>query len=89
MREAPEQEPEQPPAEVRQLLLELKRRHYAGWIDESIPALGGRTPRGAVRTASGRAAVDVLLKDIENRERRFPDGAGFDFAGIRRELRLE
>ncbi len=46
-------------------------------------------PRAAVRTKSGRAAVDLLLKDVENRERRFPDGATFDFGPIRRELRLD
>jgi hypothetical protein len=88
-RQASEREREQPPAEVRQALLELKRRYYADWIDLSIPALGGRTPREVVRTASGRAAVDLLLKEFENRERRSRDGLPFDFAGMRRELHLE
>jgi hypothetical protein len=30
----------------------------------SIPALDGRTPREAVRTAEGRAAVEDLLADL-------------------------
>jgi hypothetical protein len=80
---------EQTPPEMIPALLELKRRQFARWVDESIPALGGRTPREAARTVSGRAAVELLLKDIENRERRLPDGADFDFAEVRKELRLD
>ena len=81
--------------EAQQFLLEFKQRHYADWIDHALPALEGKTPREALGTASGRAAVDTLLKDMENRERRGAGGAGgaggppFDFTGIRRELGLE
>ena len=82
-------EAEQPP-EIVAALREIERSHSAKWIDESLPALGGRTPRQAARTVSGRAALDVLLKHIENRERRRrPAGAGSDFTAIRKELRLD
>jgi hypothetical protein len=62
--------PEPPPPEAEQLLLELQQRHYADWLDQPLPALRGKTPREAARTAQGRSAVDVLLKDMENREQR-------------------
>ncbi|MCH7664514.1 MAG: SEC-C domain-containing protein [Acidobacteria bacterium] len=75
--------------EVEQLLLKFKQRHYADWADQPLPALDGKTPREAVRTAQGKAAVDVLLKDMENREQRSAGGAAFDFSVLRRELRLE
>jgi len=86
----PESAPEALPPGAEQLLLEFKQRHYADWIDQPLPALDGKTPREAVRTAQGRNAVDVLLKDMENHEQRGSDGDGaFDFSEIRRELQLE
>jgi hypothetical protein len=81
--------PESTPPEALELLREFKERHYAGWADEPLPALGGRSPREAVRTAQGRGAVDVLLKEMENRERRFDGPGGFDFSRLRRELGIE
>ena len=66
----------------------FKRRHYAQWADHPLPALRGRTPREAMRTADGRAAVDVLLKDFENHEVRQSDDARYDFSEIRRGLGL-
>lgn len=81
--------PEPPPPELEQLLAEFKQRHYADWPDQSLPALGGKTPREASRTAGGRAALDVLLKDMENQEQRSPSGPACDFSEIRRALRLD
>jgi len=45
-----------------------KSHHYEEWADHPLPALHGKTPREAMGTAAGRAAVDVLLKDFENHE---------------------
>lgn len=84
---APPDEP--PPPEAEQFILEFKRRHYAEWPDEALPALGGQSPREAVRTARGRDAVDVLLKDMENHEQRSSGQNAFDFSELRRELRLD
>jgi hypothetical protein len=81
--------PERRPPGAEQLLLEFKQRHYADWLDQPLPALRGKTPREAARAAGGRAAVDLLLKDIENHERRTAHGAPFDFSALRRELRLD
>ncbi|MFO0577453.1 MAG: antitoxin Xre/MbcA/ParS toxin-binding domain-containing protein [Polyangia bacterium] len=73
-------EPEGAPVETddspeqQGLLRELKQRSYADWLDEPLPALGGKTPRQAVRSRAGREQVDVLLRDIENLESRQPPG---------------
>jgi hypothetical protein len=36
-------------------------------VDEKIPALGGKTPRQAVRSADGREGVEALLRSFERR----------------------
>jgi hypothetical protein len=75
--------------EAERLILDFKRRHYADWPDQPLPALGGRTAREAIRTAQGRRDVDVLLKEMEHLEQSAAGGVAFDFAEIRRELGLE
>ncbi len=35
--------------------------HWHGWIDEKLPALGGKTPRQAARTEDGREAIEAIL----------------------------
>ena len=85
----PDSAPESLSPVPAQLVLELKQRHYADWPDQPLPALNGQTPREAVRTAEGRAAVDDLLKDMENQEQRSQPGTAFDFSEIRRALRLK
>ena len=40
------------------------------WVDEKIPALGGKTPKEAVKTPEGKKKVEELLKDWENVEER-------------------
>jgi hypothetical protein len=74
--------------EMDQIIREMKAKHYADWADRPLPGLGGRTPRAAVRTKSGRQQVDLLLRQNENLESRQPEGQRFDFGGIRRELGL-
>lgn len=51
--------PEMP--EVRTALLEMLKKHYADWVDISLPALDGRTPREEAATPGGRERVAVLL----------------------------
>jgi hypothetical protein len=49
---------------------DLKRHfeaHYESWADEKLPVLGGQTPRQAVKTAEGRAKVEILLDGAEER----------------------
>ena len=68
---------------------ELKAGHYAEWVDQPLPALGGQTPRQAMRTKRGREEVRILLKAIENYESRSPAATRFDFSALRTELRLD
>ena len=77
--------PAPPSPEQDRLVAEFKARHYADWADQPLPALNNRTPRECAKTAAGRAEVDLLLKDMEHKERRAP-GAPFDFSTIRRAL---
>jgi hypothetical protein len=49
-------------------MAEYLRQHYRGWVDSSLPALGGRTPRQAMRTRDGREMVEALLVGLEGQE---------------------
>lgn len=44
--------------EVQAMIKEYMERHWESWIDEKIPALGGKTPRQAVRDTDGREMVE-------------------------------
>jgi hypothetical protein len=72
--------------EANAMILDFKRRHYADWLDQPLPALGGKTPRVAVRTKAGREQVDLLLKECEIMEGQQAEGQRFDFSYLRREL---
>ena len=55
-----------------------------------VPALGGQTPREAVRNETGRQQVARLLDDFENAQQRPPEPQhAFDYDKLRRELGLE
>jgi hypothetical protein len=58
------------PEPVALAVEQLMRRHYANWCDESIPALGDRTPRQAMATPAGLERVKGLLREYEDGERR-------------------
>jgi hypothetical protein len=77
-----------PPPEAVQLALDFKTRHYEAWLDEPVPALAGKTPREAAATAPGRAALDLLLKEIEQAEASDRESA-YDVGRLRRELGVE
>lgn len=82
-------QPTPEPPGAAQIVRSFKERHYRNWADEALPALNGQTPRQAMRSAAGRERVDVLLKDMENRESRLPEDHRYDFKHLRRELGLE
>lgn len=82
-----EADPESTP-EMIAALQQFKARHYAGWLDQPVPALGHRTPRQATKTKKGRRQVDLLLREIEHHEQALPPSERFDFAPLRRELGL-
>jgi hypothetical protein len=63
------------------------RAHYDRWLDESIPALDGQSPREAVRSPGGRERVEALLKDFEETLGQDPRFAP-DVGELRRKLGL-
>ena len=59
-----------PPEVMAQAIEQVIHRHYAHWADETIPALGGLTPRQAITTPAGLERVKGLLREYEEGERR-------------------
>ncbi len=51
--------------EVQAQVAKILSKHWESWPDQKIPALGGITPRKAVKTRDGREAVEALLRDAE------------------------
>jgi hypothetical protein len=68
-----------PPEIARQIIHEHMDRHYRATLDQPVPALGGKTPRQAVRSAAGRKKVIEWLKLIENRSAGHPDASLSDY----------
>jgi hypothetical protein len=77
-----------PDPELARVLLQEKEKIFAAWLDESIPALRGKTPRQAARLQRGRRELDILLKEMENREARLPEHERADIPSLRRKLGL-
>jgi hypothetical protein len=77
-----------PTSEEQAMVLDYKERHYAQWLDDSIPALGGKTPREAARTKNGREKLEIILKEIELTESHEPEPARYDVQKLRRALGL-
>lgn len=62
------------------------------WIDDSIPALGGLTPREAVETPEGRQQVLELIEHAEQMQRMMPKTPGTftpDYRKVKKMLGLE
>jgi hypothetical protein len=80
--------PRIPTPEEQAIVLEVKERHYAQWLNDTIPALGGKTPREAARTKSGREQLTMILDEIEITESHVPEGARFHVTKLRHVLGL-
>lgn len=68
----PGPEPDIPPTEMAAVLRQVLHQHAMRWLDESIPALGGKTPRQTVKTKAGRKQVALMIRTWPNQEG--PDG---------------
>jgi len=66
-------------------------KHYRQWIKDRIPALGGKTPRQALRSKKGKKQVIELLKQMENMEesKRQAGRPCYDFSWLWDELGVE
>lgn len=89
-RQAPSRstQPEPMPPEALAAVRTFREQHMRDWLDDSIPALGGLTPREAAKTHRGRQEVLVLLKEFEQHEARVPRDQRIDLGWIRGELDL-
>src|SRR5262249_51911434 len=71
---------------LREVLRQFVADHERRWLDESIPALGGRTPREAVLDPIGREQLQQLLDSFPIPG---PDDVGmFDPDRLRKALAL-
>jgi hypothetical protein len=68
-------------------------RHYREVLGQPVPMLGGKSPRAAVRTASGRIKVAGWLKMMENSTAKSADHnsalAIYDFGWLWSELGID
>ncbi|HEV7390108.1 MAG TPA: hypothetical protein VGO08_00580, partial [Burkholderiales bacterium] len=68
-------------------------RHYRDVLDQPVPMLGGKSPRAAVRTDSGRIKVAGWLKMMENSTAKSADHnsalAIYDFGWLWNELGID
>ena len=76
------------PPEIRSAMRDMRQNMMDNWPDEHVPALGGKTPRDAVKTASGRRDVEALLRDFEHNEGRKPEEDRIDIGRLRNKLEL-
>ncbi len=77
------------PPEVVAMLRQFREKHMHGWIDESIPALDGLTPREAARIPRALEKLEVLIKELELSESRVPAAEQIDLSWLRIELGLD
>jgi hypothetical protein len=72
----PGPEGEIPPDLKSRLIEKLYRQQYAGMADRSIPALGDKTPRQALREPGGERRVRLWLEGFERTERGLAEDDG-------------
>jgi hypothetical protein len=76
--------------EARKFLQATIQKQVEGWVQQKIPALGGRTPLEAVRDPDGKEMVEALLLDWERRDETnvSPNQIRPDMSALRRLLNL-
>jgi hypothetical protein len=85
-------EPEEPVMPPPEVIAELEEKMLRQWIDDSIPALGGLTPREAVKTPEGRQRVLELIDEVGRRQKmmkKVPGRFAPDYRKVKKMLGLE
>ena len=88
----PKAEPEEPFIPPPEVIADLEEKMLRQWIDDSIPALGGLTPREAVKTPEGRQQVLELIDQAGWRQRVMRKTPGMfapDYRKVKKTLGLE
>jgi hypothetical protein len=70
LREPPPPQDVPPPVVPPELRAQMEEQMLRSWLDESIPALGGLSPRQAAKTREGRQAVLDLIAYITRQQDR-------------------
>jgi hypothetical protein len=74
------------PPEVLQAVRNLMREKEDAWLDESIPALGGFTPRQAAADPTRREDLAALLNEFDRYGAVPSQAVTFDVAWLRQQL---
>jgi hypothetical protein len=87
----PREEDKIPPEVQAEIVGAYYDKHYRGWVDTPLPALGGQTPRAAARSKTGRPRVVALLKDMESlsARQRLEGQPAYDFGWMWGDLGLD
>ncbi|MDZ4827486.1 MAG: SEC-C metal-binding domain-containing protein [Actinomycetota bacterium] len=79
-----------PVPDAAALIERLMREHESAWLDESVPALAGLTPRQAAADPTRREDLIALLAEFDRLGARTPAGAAtFDAGRLRAALGIE
>ena len=70
--------------EVQRQVAEMMGKRWESWVDQTIPVLGGKSPRDAVKTPDGREAVEALLVEVERGRGQDPFTAEVNRKGAQR-----
>jgi len=88
----PRVEPEEPFMPPPEVIAEIEEKMLREWIDDSIPALGGLTPREAVKTPEGRQRVLELIGQagrMQKMIKKTPGTFAPDYCKVKKMLGLE
>ena len=88
----PRGEPPAPITPPPEVIAEIEEKLLRQWIDDSIPALGGLTPREAVKTSEGRKRVLELIDhagQLQKNIRQTPGTFAPDYRKVKKMLGLE
>ena len=77
-----------PDPEVQARLVQYKNEYYDRWLDDSIPALKGKTPRQVAQGRGSKDALINLLKSIEHGESMMDSAERFDVGRLYKALGL-
>jgi len=84
----PRAEPDEPFIPPPELIAEIEEKMLRQWIDESIPALGGLTPREAVETPEGREKVLALIEYSVELQKPMSQTPGFFAPDYRKVIKM-
>ena len=88
----PRAEPEEPLILPPEVIAELEDKMLRQWIDDSIPVLGGLTPREAVKTPDGRQQVLEMIDHAGRMQKMMLETPGTfapDYRKVKKMLGLE